>query len=332
MKKFLTRLANFVWYKDQFIAVWLVPFSMIFIDFTRLRRFLYRKGIYKTEKLSVPVIIVGNICVGGTGKTPLVIWIAKMLVQEGFKPGIIIRGYAGKAEQWPQMATAKSDPQTIGDEAVMIAKNLNVPVAVGPSRVDTAKLLLIQCGCNIVISDDGMQHYALARDIEIAVIDGERRFGNGNCLPAGPLREPISRLQEVDLIVCNGEPEEENEFAMDLEGRIAINLVTAEQKALTDFSGQNCHALAGIGNPQRFFQHLQTAGLDCKTHSFPDHYYFQSGDINFGIDNPVLMTEKDAVKCLDIATNNHWFVPVQAKLPLAFKNQIIKLLKEKTDG
>ena len=332
MKKFLARVANFVWYKDQFIAVWLVPFSMIFTDFSRLRRFLYRKGIYKSEKLSVPVIIVGNISVGGTGKTPLVIWIAEMLAQAGYKPGIITRGYAGKAEQWPQMATADSDPQTTGDEAVLISKNTSVPVAVGPLRVDAAKLLLAQNECNVVISDDGMQHYALIRDIEIAVIDGERRFGNGNCLPAGPLREPVSRLQEVDLIVCNGQPEEENEYSMRLEGETAVNLVTGEHKSLVQFIGQKCHALAGIGNPHRFFHLLEAAGLACKTHSFPDHFSYQPDNINFGTDTPVLMTEKDAVKCTRFATQNHWFVPVQANLPEAFKNKLIKLLKEKTDG
>ena len=332
MKKILANLANFVWYKDQFIAVWLIPFSMIFTDFSRLRRFLYRKGIYKSEKLSVPVIIVGNISVGGTGKTPLVIWMAEMLAQAGYKPGIITRGYAGKADQWPQMASADSHPQIMGDEAVLIAKNTGVPVAVGPLRVDAAKLLLAQSECNVVISDDGMQHYALIRDIEIAVIDGERRFGNGNCLPAGPLREPVSRLQEVDLIVCNGETEEENEFSMRLEGGTAVNLVTGEHKLLTEFANQSCHALAGIGNPQRFFNLLTAAGLECKTHKFPDHFSYQRADINFASDNPVLMTEKDAVKCTGFATQNHWFIPVQAKLPEAFNNKLIKLLKEKRNG
>jgi tetraacyldisaccharide 4'-kinase len=332
MKKILSRIADFVWYRDHFIAVWLIPFSMIFTDFSRFRRFLYRIGIYKTEKLSVPVIIVGNISVGGTGKTPLVIWMAEILTQAGYKPGIITRGYAGDAEQWPQIVTADSNPDQIGDEAVLVAKNTRVPVAVGPSRVDAAKQLLEHSECNIIISDDGLQHYALARDIEIAVIDGQRRFGNGNCLPGGPLREPISRLLEVDLIVCNGEPEEENEFPMQLKGEIAVNLVTGEQKSLTQFAGQTCHALAGIGNPKRFFNMLEAAGLVCTTHSFPDHFSYQPDDINFGTNITVLMTEKDAVKCTRFALQNHWFVPVQATLPEAFKTQLLKLLKEKTNG
>jgi tetraacyldisaccharide 4'-kinase len=179
------------------------------------------------------------------------------------------------------------------------------------------------------LSDDGLQHYALNRDIEIAVIDGERRFGNGYCLPAGPLREPIERLQSVDFIVVNGEKSENNEFSMQLIGNTAINLLTGQQKPLSEFSATGCHALAGIGNPDRFFKLLESAGLTCKTHSFPDHYKFQLGDISFSDSEPILMTEKDAVKCMAFAGEQHWYVPIKADPETDFAEQLLVLLREK---
>ncbi|MDD1613525.1 MAG: tetraacyldisaccharide 4'-kinase, partial [Methylococcaceae bacterium] len=205
MKKTLTRWATDIWYKDPFIGVWLMPLGFLFSDAVRFSKFLYRLGVLKTHTLSVPVILVGNITVGGTGKTPLIVWLAGFLKDSGFKPGIISRGYGGQAESWPQSVTADSDAKNIGDEALLIAKQTGCPMAVGPSRVDAANSLLGQADCNVILSDDGLQHYSLNRDIEVAVIDGERRFGNGYCLPAGPLREPIERLHSVDFIIVNGE-------------------------------------------------------------------------------------------------------------------------------
>jgi len=196
-------------------------------------------------------------------------------------------------------------------------------------RVDAAKLLLKQAGCNVILSDDGLQHYALNRAIEIAVIDGERRFGNGYCLPAGPLREPIERLRSVDFIIVNGEKYEEGEFSMRLVGEKAVNLVTGEQKSLQEFNGVDCHALAGIGNPERFFKLLEVAGLTCITHSFPDHYQFQRHDIEFSDNKPVLMTEKDAVKCSAFAGKQHWYLPVKAVPDPVFAEQLLNLLKRK---
>ena len=265
MKKQLMRWATDIWYKDQVIGLWLSPLGFLFNDAVRFRRFLYRLGILKSHTLPVPVIIVGNITVGGTGKTPLIIWLAEFLKESGFKPGIISRGYGGKAESWPQWVTFDSDAKNTGDEALLIAKQTGCPMAVGPLRVDAAKLLLSKADCNVILSDDGLQHYALNRTIEIAVIDGERRFGNGYCLPAGPLREPIERLQNVDFIIVNGEKSEDNELSMRLVGDQLVNLVTGEQKPLAEFKGVECHALAGIGNPERFFNVLEAAGLLCKT-------------------------------------------------------------------
>jgi tetraacyldisaccharide 4'-kinase len=329
MKKTLIRWAEDIWYKDQVTGVWLAPFGFLFNDAVRFRRFLYRLGILKTQTLPVPVIVVGNITVGGTGKTPLVIWLAQFLKDSGFKPGIISRGYGGQALSWPQPVTADSDAKNVGDEALLIAKQTGCPMAVGPLRVDAAKMLLRQADCNVILSDDGLQHYALNRAIEIAVIDGERRFGNGHCLPAGPLREPIERLQSVDFVIVNGEKYEEGEFTMQLMGETLVNLMTGEQKPLQEFNAVECHALAGIGNPERFFKQLEKAGLICTPHSFPDHYPFQRDDIEFGDNKPVLMTEKDAVKCTGFAGLQHWYLPVRAVPEAAFSEQLLNLLKRK---
>lgn len=327
MKKSVARWLLDVWYKDPFIGVWLMPLGFLFSDAARFRKFLYRIGILKTHTLPVPVIIVGNITVGGTGKTPLVIWLAAMLKTAGYKPGIISRGYRGQASTWPQSVTAESDTTLVGDEAVLIAKHTGCPMAVGPSRVDAARQLLNTSDCNIIISDDGLQHYALNRTIEIAVVDGERRFGNGYCLPAGPLREPIERLQSVDFVVVNGEPSEDREIPMQLVGNQVINVLTGVPQPLSDFN--DCHAVAGIGHPERFFKLLAAAGLRCTTHSFPDHHAFTAADITFKDDKAVLMTEKDAVKCRALAGNQHGFVPVTAVLPAEFAEQLLNLLKRK---
>ena len=331
MKKTLARWALDIWYKDPFIGVWLMPFGFLFSDVVRFRKFLYRIGLLKTQTLPVPVIVVGNITVGGTGKTPLVIYLAELLKNSGFKPGIISRGYGGLAESWPQWVDTDSLAKDVGDEALLIAKQTGCPVAVGPLRVDAARLLLEKADCDVILSDDGLQHYALHRDIEIAVIDGERRFGNSYCLPAGPLREPIERLTSVDFIIVNGEKQDPNEFSMRLEGDIAINLLTGEQKHLVDFITVDCHAIAGIGHPERFFKQLALAGLNTSNKSFPDHYSFKREDIEFSDQKPVLMTEKDAVKCTLFAGQQHWYVPVTAKPDSLFTEQLLNLLREKHD-
>ncbi len=325
----LRKWAEKVWYKDPFIGVWLFPLGFIFSDIVRFRKFLYQVGVLKIHRLPVPVVIVGNITVGGTGKTPLIIWMATLLKEAGYQPGIISRGYGGHADIWPQSVNANSQAEIVGDEAVLLAKQTGCPVVVGPLRIDDAKQLLREANCTIILSDDGLQHYALHRDIEIAVIDGERRFGNGYCLPAGPLREPISRLQSVDLIIVNGEKYEDNEYSMRLVGDTAINMVTSEQKPLAEFSDVECYAIAGIGNPERFFKLLAAAGLSCKTRSFPDHYPFEAGDILFSDNKPVLMTEKDAVKCTSFASEQHWYVPVTAVPEPQFAEQLLDLIRKK---
>jgi len=329
MKKTLSRWLLDVWYKDPFIGAWLMPLGFLFSDFVKFRKFLFRIGVFKKHTLPVPVIVIGNITVGGTGKTPLIIYLAELLKTEGFKPGIISRGYGGQAESWPQWVDANSTAEQVGDEAMLISKQTGCPMAVSPLRADAGRLLLEKSGCDVILSDDGLQHYALSRDIEIAVVDGERRFGNGYCLPAGPLREPIDRLQSVDFIVVNGEKSEDNEFSMQISGDTAVNLITGEEKSLHEFSTAGCHALAGIGNPDRFFKLLESAGLNCKTHSFPDHYQFQPDDISFPDSEPVLMTEKDAVKCMAFASDRHWHIPVKAAPEAGFAERLLELLRNK---
>ncbi|MCC9002187.1 MAG: tetraacyldisaccharide 4'-kinase, partial [Candidatus Competibacter sp.] len=209
-------------YSLNLVAVLLWPLSLLFGLVARIRRFLYRNNVLKSVGLSVPVIVVGNISVGGTGKTPLVAQLVELLRDAGYKPGVVGRGYGGQSTQWPRSVMADSDPVQVGDEPVLLARRCRCPVVVGPDRVVAAQLLYETYDCNVIISDDGLQHYRLRRDIEIAVVDGFRRFGNAACLPAGPLREPPSRLREVDFVVSNGAARGQ-EYLMSLCGEIALN-------------------------------------------------------------------------------------------------------------
>jgi len=329
MRKLASRWLEEIWYRDHFVGTWLMPFSMLFMDAVKFRRWLYKKNYKPTTKLAVPVIIVGNITVGGTGKTPLVIYLVKQLQAAGFKPAVISRGY-GRKDDAPEIVTAKSEAGLVGDEPLLIAQQTNVPVVVGANRVAAGQLLLDSENCDVIIADDGLQHYALQRDIEIVVIDGERRFGNNFCLPSGPLREPQERIREADFIICNdGDDLEDDEILMTLQGAEAINLFTEERKPLDDFKTLNCTAFAGIGNPQRFFNHLQGFGIECEGKKFPDHYDYNLKDISFNGAEAILMTEKDAVKCKSFATEQHWYVPVVATFETDFSQRLITLLRTK---
>ncbi|MGR8931115.1 MAG: tetraacyldisaccharide 4'-kinase [Gammaproteobacteria bacterium] len=333
MKKSLARWFEDAWYKEMYISTWFMPLSMFYVDAIRLRRFLYRKGYRKSTRLAVPVVIVGNLTVGGTGKTPVVIWMVEYLRQQGFKPGVISRGYASEANPSPRSVTADSDPASVGDEAVLVAKRTACPVVVCSDRAAAGQYLLAHNDCDVIVSDDGLQHYALQRDIEIVVIDGERRFGNGYCLPVGPLREPPERVKEVDLVVVNGGKElAAGEFAMQCRGERLVNLESGESKSLHEMRGQSCHAVAGIGNPNRFFNQLSAAGLDCDCHAFPDHHPFTASDLNFKDGKPVILTEKDAVKCGGFARSHYWYLPIDAELPETFSDQLLTLIKGKIHG
>ncbi len=330
MKKTISRYLLDIWYKDHFIGTALLPLGFLYSDFAKFHRWLYKIGHYKSENLSVPVIVVGNITVGGTGKTPLCIHLAKLLTKEGYRVGIISRGYGG--ETTTKMVLPTSKISEVGDEALLIIQQTDCPMAVGAKRAEAGKFLLKNTPCDVILADDGLQHYALKRDIEIAVIDGDRRFGNNICLPAGPLREPIERLNSVDFVVVNGEPAENtawHEWQMQLMGDITINLKTGEKKPLTEFKNVSCHAIAGIGNPERFFKQLEKAGISKRTdHSFPDHHVFTADEIVFK-NECVFMTQKDAVKCQNFATENHWVVPVTVHLSAEFTANFLTLFKSK---
>lgn len=306
----------------------MLPLAWLFAGLAAMRRAAYRMGLFKTTRLPVPVIVVGNITVGGTGKTPLTMWLVQQLRAAGFTPGVISRGYGGRARTWPQWVTSGSDPLQVGDEPVLIAQRAQCPVAVAPQRVAAAHMLLARARCDVLICDDGLQHYALARDIEIAVVDGARQYGNGWRLPAGPLREPVARLRTVDFVVMHGTAGAV-EFALHLELVSAYNLRdTASVRPLTVFHGSTVHAVAGIGHPARFFAQLRAAGIQTIEHPFPDHHVYVPGELDFGDALPVLMTEKDAVKCRPFAHAQCWAVTAQAHVDARLATLVLEKLKK----
>ena len=316
-----------LWYGRHPLTVLLLPFSWLYRLALACRKFMYATGILPARKLAAPVIVVGNLTVGGTGKTPLVIWLAHYLRSLAFKPGIVSRGYAGAPGKRVRRVNPDSDSALVGDEPVLLAQRTGCPVAVAPDRAIAAQELLRQTDCDILLSDDGLQHTAMSRDIEIAVIDGARRFGNHHCLPAGPLREPLGRINTVDLVVANGHAITD-EFLMDYISLPARSLDGTQERELTCFRQQTVHAVAAIGNPERFFSMLRQKGIDIEEHVFPDHYGFRLSDLEFGDSAAVLMTEKDAVKCRRFTLENTWYVPIDVSLPEAFKHKLRLLLEE----
>lgn len=309
------------WYGNRPPPWWTRPLAALYGGVTAMRRAVYRRGWLRSERLPVPVIVVGNVVAGGAGKTPLTIALVEALRARGFGPGVASRGYGGSARE-PMLLDAQPDPAVVGDEPALIRMRTGAPVAIGAKRVEAARLLVSE-GVDVIIADDGLQHYALARDIEICVVDGERRFGNGRLLPAGPLRESESRLRGVDFVVCNGGIARGSEVPMWLALSDAVALAEPGMaRPLATFSGQRVHAIAGLGHPNRFFESLRTNGIEVSEHPFPDHHRYVAADLDFGDGLPVLMTEKDAVKCRAFAKNGWWSVPVAAELPAAFLDAV----------
>jgi tetraacyldisaccharide 4'-kinase len=295
-------------------------FSPLFGLVVRARQAAFAHGLWRSRRLPKPVVVVGNLTVGGSGKTPLVIWLACQMRDRGFAPGIVLRGYGGSAasSDQPLIVEPGSDAAVVGDEALLLRERTGVPVVIGRDRVAAAERLL-HTGVDLVIADDGLQHLRLARDFEIAVIDGARGLGNGYLLPAGPLREPAQRLASVNALVINGERIElstgpqQAVFCMRLQGERLHTLTGADaQRPLTSLAGQRVHAIAGIGNPQRFFDQLTAAGVKVVPHAFPDHHRYRASDLEFDEPLPLLMTEKDAVKCRPYAAAERWCLPVTA--------------------
>lgn len=330
------------WQRNSPWQLVLRPVSWVFRLLVALRRLAYGIGIFRRVKVRVPVIVVGNISIGGTGKTPLVIALVEFLRSRGFKPGVVSRGYVPATAQrssapgvmrvYPDVDPAKVVP----DEPAMMAMRLHCPLFAGEDRPAAAKALLeLHPEVDVLICDDGLQHYALRRDIEIAVVDAARRFGNRALLPAGPLRESVSRLAGVDAVVVNGGGTEDFQFGppaftMRLGNERFIQLRSEEAVVAADFvervRGRNIHVVAGIGHPARFFEHLGRLGLSASLHAFPDHHAFTSADLAFADAEVILMTEKDAVKCKVFADERMWFMRIDALLPDAFGQHLLSLL------
>lgn len=315
----------------------LAPLAMLFMGLLAIRKALYRHGWLKSTRLSVPLIVVGNITLGGTGKTPMVIYLAEQLQTAGFKPGIISRGYGGKLKL-PTPVFAHSNPGLVGDEPVLIAKRTACPVFIGANKVQVG-LALLQANpqCDVIISDDGLQHYALQRDVELVMVDASAKFGNQRFLPAGPLRESVSRLKHVDAVVITGDQAADLPdglslpwFSMRLLGNRFYSLGGAQMPRLAcDFVGKPMVAIAGIANPQRYFDQLSALGLQFEPKAYPDHYNFSAEELAQHSGKTVLMTEKDAVKCAEFSVLDAWYLPVSASLSSAPDVNFISYILQK---
>ncbi|MET0378568.1 MAG: tetraacyldisaccharide 4'-kinase [Spongiibacteraceae bacterium] len=300
----------------------LLPLEWFYRSASASRRWAFRSGLRRSEKIAVPVVVVGNVTVGGTGKTPIVVALCAAFKRAGHHPGIISRGYGAEPPHWPFEVTPQTKPADSGDEPLLLALSTDCPVVIAPDRVAAAKFLLEQHACDVIISDDGLQHYRLQRDFEIAVIDGRRGLGNGHCLPVGPLREDASRLDSVDAVLVNTPTADAVErqahyHAFHLQPRAFVALDDGSEILPADWPKLRVHAVAGIGNPGRFFDTLRGLGLDVIEHVFPDHHPFVAGDLAFADALPVVMTEKDAVKCvaLERGAIDCWYLAVDAVLP-----------------
>lgn len=305
----LADLFDSIWYRGNPLRWVLWPLGYAFRLAVLARAALYRWGVLSRTTLTVPVVIVGNLSVGGTGKTPCVIWLVRQLRTRGYRPGVICRGYGGEGTSWPQDVDADSDPAIVGDEAVLLARRAACPVVAGPDRVAAGQRLISRHGVDIILSDDGLQHYRLARDAEIVVVDGGRGLGNGFCLPAGPLREPEERLRNVDAIVVNGgDWGHSGVFRARMTPTGVRQTKTGVTKKLADFKGQRVHAVAGIGNPQQFFEMLEDHDILVEPHPLPDHAVIGAADLRFAEPGIVMITEKDEVKCRSVAHDDVWCV------------------------
>ena len=324
------------WQRVTPVSAALLPVSLIFGAAAAVRRCAYRRGLLTQRRLRVPVIVIGNITVGGTGKTPLVLWLARFLLQHGRRPGIVSRGYRGSAAG-PMEVTPRSEPALVGDEPLLLARRSDCPVWIGRDRVAAAEAVLAaRPQCDVLIADDGLQHYRLARDVERAVIDGERKLGNRLLLPAGPLREPPSRLAAVDAVVVNGDASGVRADVRPARAVYAMRLIGTRFRNLRDpaitvgpehFAGKRVWAIAGIGYPPRFFAHLAALGIAFSSRAFADHHSYTAGDLDFPDADAVLMTEKDAVKCSTFAAPHHWVLAVDAELDQKLAELVLHKLK-----
>ncbi|ATF50201.1 tetraacyldisaccharide 4'-kinase [Citrobacter freundii] len=304
-----------IWSGESPLWRLLLPLSWLYGLVSGVIRLCYTLGLKRAWRAPVPVVVVGNLTAGGNGKTPVVIWLVEHLQQRGIRVGVVSRGYGGKAQTYPLLLTADTTTAEAGDEPVLIFQRTGVPVAVSPVRADAVKAILAHHDVQIIVTDDGLQHYALARDVEIVVIDGERRFGNGWWLPAGPMRERADRLKSVDAAIVNGGIPQAGEIPMSLEPGLAVNLRTGERCDVALLP--NIVAMAGIGHPPRFFATLAACGANPqKCVPLADHQSLTYSDVSALLvaGQTLVMTEKDAVKCRAFAEDNWWYLPVDAHL------------------
>ena len=336
------------WYQKKTWIYFLFPLTIVFWLISIVRRFLYRAGILKSTEIPVPVIVVGNISVGGTGKSPLTAYLVKELKNRGFRPGIVSRGYGGKSDTYPLFVNEDSKACEAGDEPVMLYQMTKSPVVVDPIRSRAALKLFNDHDCNVIICDDGLQHYALNRDIEICVIDGQRGLGNAHLLPVGPLRESKKRLSAVDFVIVNGDKRSVEPlisglnikpdgflFSMALQSADLVNVFNTNTLPSSELKNQELHAVAGIGNPDRFFNALVDLGAKVAGCGYPDHHNFTEENVLFKDNQPVVMTHKDAVKCRtlfegkeSVKPDNIWFMPVNAQINDTFINTLCEKLKD----
>ncbi len=314
------------WERPGLVSLALSPLSVLFAGAVWLRRYSYQRGWLRHWRSPVPVIIVGNITAGGSGKTPLVLWLARHLQAQGYHPGLVSRGYRAQHTDWPQPVRTDSDPYQSGDEPVLLAQQSGCPVWIGPDRAAAVRALLATHPCDIILADDGLQHYALDRDIEIAVI-GAQGLGNRWLLPAGPLREPASRLRQVDLIIHNRPTT--SGYQMHWRDPVVSHLHQHDMapRPLARLRGRHVHAVAGIAYPEHFFALLRTHGLILHTHPFPDHHPYTPDDLRFSPPLPILMTRKDAVKCQHHALPDAWVVDRTLQPDAAFITALHRLLE-----
>ncbi len=338
----MTALIDRLWYGKSRPLWPLTPLSWLYHSIAAARR---RKAWeVKDEALPVPVVVVGNITAGGTGKSPLTAWLVAQLRSSGWRPVIISRGYGGKADQYPTLVTADSKPAQAGDEPVMLAQITGVPVVIDPQRRRGAHWALEQGLGDILVCDDGLQHYALPRDIELAVFDGARGTGNGALIPVGPLREPVSRLSSVDFVIVNGGGFDAGQHLDSFEGiehphihtmalapSTLIHLKSGRTRPVSDLDGQAVRAIAGIGNPDRFFDTLRDMGADVTGTGYPDHHTFKAEELHTRADQWLVMTAKDAVKCRDIAPDNAWVLAVEARLSEQFADALNAKIRESAE-
>ena len=338
----LNKLAKIIqagWSEPNLLTFLLLPLSGVYRVLMALRKVFYKNRWFHVYQSPVPVLIVGNISVGGTGKTPLTIAMVEKARKFGFEPGVVSRGYGGQALDWPQAVTPETTPHYVGDESVLISQSVECPVVVGPKRSEAIELLLANNSCDLIISDDGLQHYAIARDAEIAVIDDQRRNLNSFCLPAGPLREPTKRLNSVDQVFRHVPPKErsEGDFSESKDNLFRLKnngfrKVVDHQVSELD-ANRKIHAVAGIGHPLRFFRQLRAMGFDVEEHAFADHHRYIASDFDFvNEEDCVIMTAKDAVKCATFAMSDWYYLTVEVEFNQAAEQRIEELFSSLKDN